>query len=144
MTEEFTKNKHRIHVYSNVQRTAYGTGFAAYETQITSKLAAYDDLNVEAIRFSSHPEESEFTFQVRNIKFSSFTLFHLLHLPFINLFAPLMRRTLNSLIPSKPEDVFIFYENKIPNIKLNGKIIVILHDIRKLSNMRRLDDFSCC
>ncbi len=148
MTEEFTKNKHRIHVYSNVQRTAYGTGFAAYETQITSKLAAYDDLNVEAIRFSSHPEESEFTFQVRNIKFSSFTLFHLLHLPFINLFAPLMRRTLNSLIPSKPEDVFIFYENKIPNIKLNGKIIALLHDIMplrilnmKLRNTGRLENF---
>ena len=51
MTEEFAKNKHRIHVYSNVQQTAYGNGLVPYETQITSKLAVYDDLNVEAIRF---------------------------------------------------------------------------------------------
>lgn len=152
MTEEFAAAGRRISVYSNVQQTAYGNGFVPYETQITSKLLAYEDINVEAIRFSSHPEESEkeseFTFPVRNIKFSSFTLFYLLHLPLINLFAPLMRRKLNALTNSKPDDVFIFYENKIPNIKLNGKIIALLHDIMplrilnmKLRNTGRLENF---
>lgn len=148
LAEKFTSAERRINVYSNVQQKAYGNGFVPYEVQITSKLSDYDDLNVEAIRFSSHPEDSEFTFPVRNIKFSSFLLFYFMHLPLVNLFAPLMKRSLNSKINSKPDDVFIFYENKIPNIKLNGKIIAVLHDIIplrvrniNLRNTSRLENF---
>ena len=132
MTEKFTASERRITVHSNVQQKAYGNGFMPYEIQITSKLADYDDLTVEALRFSSQPEESDFSFPVRNIKFSSFLLFYFMHLPFVNLFAPLLKRSLNSKINSKPDDVFIFYENKIPNIKINGKIIAVLHDIMPL------------
>ena len=137
MTEKNTTiSQQPIHVHFNLQAYNIRNGFHTYETEITRRLSRCDDIEADAYCFSartSWPVREDLP--VRRIAFPFYMAFRNSTISFprriassiFRPFAPFI--SFNCLTGGNPGDIFVFFENSVPSLKLKGKVIAVLHDI---------------
>ena len=110
-------------------------GINTYQTEITSRLLQYHDIDVDSLRVSMQNFETDTDFPVRHVKFPGW-------LAFSNHETPLSRKIIscafelvrpfisfNKLTGCNPEDVFVFFDNAMTALPIKGKVITVLHDV---------------
>lgn len=122
-----------VKVHLNLQSVDIPCGMSRYETEITRRLKNYDDIELEPSYVSMFFKNTDaLDFPVKRIKIPSPLVFRgtgrraMLFKPF-NIFKPFY--SYNFLSGGSSDDVYVFFENKIPDIRLKGKIVVVVHDI---------------
>ena len=129
-----------IRVHLNVQSCTEHNGFRIYESEITERLAKYDDLEIDAYHIRLRPKQKQAIPSARRVIFPNAlvyssgkkggmsSLIKSLLRTFIKPFI-----TLNSIIGVKSKnDVHVFFENAIPDLRVRGKVIGVIHDIMTL------------
>lgn len=119
-------------------------GMATYETELALRLMKYDDLNITASYFLPAGEDrhtEQFSFPVKRVKIPTPLVYHalpvskrkLLHAiekPIFWMMRPFL--SYNSLVENTGDNVYVFFENRIPVLPVKGKIIAVIHDVRSL------------
>lgn len=135
MQEKSSHNSQKpLRVHLNLQSCGGRSGFATYETEIALRLAGYKDIDISASYFSLTEKNTErFNFPMRQIKFHPYLAFNCgfnrktAAMSLLNFTRPFF--SCNALMKGGSDDVYMFFENKIPEIRLKGKIIAVIHDI---------------
>ena len=129
-------------MHTNSQLFGIKCGIATYAEAITSRLCNYPDIDIDALYFSQSQTQRSVDFPLRRIDFNEHFVFHnwynislsalkrLIHKLYRKFFVSLP--SYNNLVSGSPEDVYLFFDNKLPYLKLHGKIAAVLHDIKML------------
>ena len=119
-------------------------GMAVYETELALRLMKYDDLNISASYFLPSGEDrhtEQFTFPVKRVKIptplvynampvSKRKLLHAVEKPIFWMLRPFL--SYDSLVKNTGNNVYVFFENRIPVLPVKGKIIAVIHDVMHL------------
>ena len=134
-------------VHVNSQAFGIHCGIAVYSEEITSRLSQYPDMKIDALYVSVSESERHSRIPLRRVNFPEHLAFNercQMNIDAVRTFASKIIHRLsgssesyNDLVDGSSDDVYLFFDNRIPRIKINGKIAVVIHDIKPLRIMGR-------
>ena len=141
-------NNAPVRVHFDMQFIGIHCGMGTYETELALRLMKYDDLNITASYFLPSGENrhtGQFNFPVKRVKIptplvynalpvSKRRIIHAIEKPIFWMMRPFL--SYNSMVRNTGDNVYVFFENRIPVVPVKGKIIAVIHDVRSL----RLDE----
>ena len=133
-----------VRVHFDMQSVGIHCGMSTYETELALRLMTYDDLKISASYFLPVGENrnvERFDFPVERVRVptpfvyhalegSSRKLLHAIERPLFALLRPFF--SYNFLVKDSGDNVYVFFENRIPVVNVMGKIIAVIHDVRSL------------
>ena len=134
-------NNPPVRVHFDMQFIGIHCGMGTYETELALRLMKYDDLNITASYFlllGKDRKVDQFNFPVKRAKIPTPLIYHvlskkkrrLLHAmekPIFWMMRPFL--SYNSLVRNTGDNVYVFFENRIPRVPVKGKIIAAIMDI---------------
>ncbi|MBQ7216441.1 MAG: glycosyltransferase family 4 protein, partial [Synergistaceae bacterium] len=137
-------NNSPVRVHFDMQSVGVHCGMAVYETELALRLMKYDDLNISASYFLPSGEDrytEQFSFPVKRVKIPTPLVYNalpvgkrkLLHAaekPIFWILRPFL--SYDFLVKDTGNDVYVFFENRVPIVPVKGKIIAVVHDVRSL------------
>lgn len=131
----------KIRVHLDMQCVDVPCGMGRNETEIALRLMKYDDLDITASYFLPIGDDrntSQFDFPVKRVKIPTPLVYHalptgnrkIIHAIEKPLFW-LARHfvSYDSLVGDTGNNVYVFFENRIPVVPVKGKIIAVIHDL---------------
>ena len=124
-----------------MQSVGIPCGMGIYQTELALRLMKYDDLDITASYFLPVGEDRNvecFDFPVKRVKFPTPFLYHtalgksrrLLHAierPLFRMLRPFV--TYESLVGDTGKNIYIFFDNRVPLVRVSGRIIAVIYDI---------------
>ncbi|MBQ7594925.1 MAG: glycosyltransferase family 4 protein, partial [Synergistaceae bacterium] len=112
-------------------------GMGTYETELAERLIKYEDLNISSLYFSLLSKGHQFVnFPVKHVRLPKGFVFDRFNDKFsrgiFRVFRNIFRKCVSYNILSKSfsdDDVYVFFENDLPRMRLKGKILAVIHDI---------------
>ena len=134
MPEEMATIEHRTSacVHLNLQTFGVMCGFTTYATELSIRLAEYSDIDADIFYFSLRQRKNtwHYDFPIRHIHSLETFVFRdcsRRKMPDFKFMRPFV--SFNFLTGGKSDDIYVFFDGKIPALPIKGRIIAAIHDV---------------
>ncbi|MBR0257507.1 MAG: glycosyltransferase family 4 protein [Synergistaceae bacterium] len=131
----------KIRVHLDMQCVDLPCGMGRNETEIALRLMKYDDLDITASYFLPIGDDRnvrQFDFPVRRVKIPTPLVYHALPVKKRRIIHAIEKPlfwlarhfvSYDSLVGDTGNNVYVFFENRIPVVPVKGKIIAVINDL---------------
>ncbi len=134
--QQTANSKQPINVHFNTQAIFVLCGFKTYETEIIRRLLTYSAINVDVSYVSRKTHDvSDAGFPVKQIRIPTCMAFYVAwHFNLKSAVGFVLNRlgrifSFNFITGGGKNDVYVFTENNMPTMRIEGKTVVVIHDI---------------